>query len=460
MVTIRCVGAAREVTGSRHLVETPGGTVLLDCGMVQGRRADANARNRDLGFRAKDVDACVLSHAHIDHSGVLPLLVKQGYPGPIYTTEPTADLLPVMLSDSAKIHVEDARYLNRRFPDDLVEPLYEPADVPPTLDRLVPLPYQTPQQILPGVSVQLLRAGHILGSATVLLTIDDQGREVRVGFSGDLGRMDPLLLRPRVQMPPVDALLLESTYGNRLHGSYVAAEEELCAVLARAARRKGRVIVPTFALERSQELVFLLNRLMVQGRAPTMPVVLDSPMATKVTHVFQKHLGSGEFGDELRRYVAEHGDPWDQVELIADVADSIALNTRPGPLVILSPSGMCESGRVLHHLRQSAGKASTSVVIVGFQAQGTLGRRIVEGIDEVKILGRTQPLEAQVRVLNAFSAHADRDGLLAWVDDMDHPPGKILLVHGESAQQAPLQRALEQRGLQVVRPEPGSTWRV
>jgi metallo-beta-lactamase family protein len=455
---ITCVGAAGTVTGSKHLVRTSEGTVLLDCGLFQGRRRESIEENRTLGLVAGDVDAVILSHAHIDHSGALPILVKQGYKGSIFATPATQDLSIAMLKDAANIQVSDARHINTLIERDNVdmlpvEPLYDEGDVDLTLERFVPVPYHTRRTVHKGFSLVFHDAGHVLGSAVVALDVDDEGETKRIVFTGDLGRRGTPILRDPEVVSGASLLMMESTYGDRLHPPFAGLDDALADVIVRVVARGGKIVVPTFALERAQEVVYALKRLRTAKRIPPIPVYVDSPLTVKVTEVFARHPEC--FDEEARAIITSHDSPFDfdGLKYVSEKTDSQAIDHADGPCVILSASGMCEAGRVLHHLRATVEDAKNVIIIVGFQAQHTLGRRLVERRPRVRIFGVERELRAEVVVLNGFSAHADRDDLLAFAE-ATRDRGKlreVVLVHGEPRSQESLRDALLERHFPSVR---------
>jgi metallo-beta-lactamase family protein len=464
-VKIEFVGAAQTVTGSRHLVRTPQATILLDCGLYQGRRQEARQRNMRLGFDAADVDVVVLSHAHIDHSGALPVLCKNRYTGPIYATPATCDLCAVMLQDAAMIQAADARYLNRAIERDgidaePIEPLYDEHDVARVVGQMTAVAYHERREIARGVWLTFLDAGHVLGSAITLLDIDDEGQEKRLVFTGDLGRHHVPILRDPEVPSGATALITESTYGDRLHPPIEQMDEELAAVLQRTYHRGGKVVIPSFALERAQEVIFSLKKLRREGRIPPMPVYVDSPLTVSVTEVFRRHP---ECYDAEVRALLQAGDSpfeFDGLRYVSAVEDSIALDLAREPSVIISASGMCEAGRVLHHLKATIENPKNTVLIVGFQAQHTLGRRIVEKRPRVRIYGVERDLAAEVVVLNGFSAHADQNGLVEFAEAVRArgPLRQIALVHGETRAQDALRQLLAERGFPSVHaPATGDT---
>lgn len=451
------VGAAGTVTGSKHLVRTSSGTVLLDCGLFQGRRRESIEENRTLGFSARDIDAVVLSHAHIDHSGALPILVKQGFRGSVYSTPATHDLATAMLKDAANIQEQDARYVNKVIDRDgidmlPVEPLYDEADVDRTLTHFVPVSYRVRKTIAPGFSIVFYDAGHVLGSAVTCLDVDDDGEKKRVVFTGDLGRRGTPILRDPEVVSGANLLIMESTYGDRVHPPYAGLENDLADVITRVVARGGKIVIPTFALERAQEVVYALKRLRKAKRVPLVPVYVDSPLTVKVTEVFQRHPDC--FDEEAREHLTGDDSPFDfdGLSYVSEKVDSQAIDVADGPAIILSASGMCEAGRVLHHLRATVEDPKNAVIIVGFQAQHTLGRRIVERRPRIRIFGVERDLRAEVVVLNGFSAHADRDDLLAYAE-ATRERGKlreVVLVHGEDKSLAALRESLLERSFPTV----------
>ncbi|WP_437910623.1 MBL fold metallo-hydrolase [Sorangium sp. So ce327] len=457
------IGAAQTVTGSMHLLRTRDATVLLDCGLYQGRRAESFERNRHLPLPIHEIDAVVLSHAHIDHSGALPILVKNGYEGPIYATPATRDLAAVMLRDAAAIQVSDARYLNRRAEkqgsdEPRVEPLYEDDDAVEAISRLVAAPYHHPIEIAPGVRLTFLDAGHVLGSAVSLLDVVEGDAHRRVAYTGDLGRYERPILRDPEVAERADVLVCESTYGDRLHEGTDELDEDLARVVRRTSERGGKLYIPTFALERAQEVIFALKKLRRHGRIPPLPVYVDSPLTVKLTDVFRLHPEC--FDVETRALLRGSGSPFDFEDLryVEDVAGSKAIDAEPEPSIVIAASGMCEAGRILHHLKAGIEDPKNTILIVGYQAQHTLGRRLVEGRSRVRIFGVERDRRAEVVVLNGFSAHADQGDLLRYADRCRErgPLGKIALVHGEPRAQEVLAKMLRARGHgEVVIPAPG-----
>ena len=438
MVNIQFWGAARTVTGSMHLLTVNGAQILLECGLYQGKRNKSFERNRNLPFDPKDVDVMVLSHAHIDHSGNIPNLVKNGYDGPIYCTFATRDLCAAMLRDSGHIQEKDAQYVNKkraRKGEPPVEPIYTQEDAVNCLGQFVGLGYERAFPISPGVRLTYLDAGHILGSAIVVLDIESNNgsNPQRLVFSGDLGRPEKPILEDPTLVKGCDTLLIESTYGNRLHPDVADTRQELKRVVLETAHRGGKVIIPSFAVGRTQELVYSLHQLITAKEIPNLPVFVDSPLAIDATSVFRLHPEC--YDDEVEQFLHETGerDPFgfSRLQYTRSVEQSKAINDLQEPAVIISASGMAETGRILHHLKNNVTDPRNTVLIVGWQAPNTLGRYIVEKQETIKIFGERYPLRAQVEVINGFSAHADRDELLNWVQAMEKLPGKAFVVHGE-----------------------------
>ncbi|MDX9976376.1 MAG: MBL fold metallo-hydrolase [FCB group bacterium] len=448
MIRVTSYGAAQEVTGSKHLVEVDGYRVLLDCGMFQGRRMESDVRNRNLRFDASSLHAVVLSHAHIDHSGVLPVLIRQGFQGRIYATPATRDLCAVMLTDSAHIQQKDAEWLSKKNRE-FVPPLYRQEDVPPTMKRFVAMPYDEPFDPVPGMTVTFHDAGHVLGSAMVDIEYKDGGQDRRFLYTADIGRRNMPILRDPWVPDGADVVMMESTYGDRDHSPIETRDRDLGEVVRETVARGGKIIVPTFALERAQEFVYSLKRLEVAGEIPEIPVYVDSPLTVNITEIFRLH--AEVFDTEFRRMIVENGDPFllKHIKYISRVEESMALNDSHEPMIIISASGMCETGRILHHLRNNIEDPRNTILIIGFQAKNTLGRRLVEREPQVKIFGVKRPVNAQVKVMNSFSAHAGRGDLIEFGKQLKGKVDRILLVHGENGAQLALKTALEAEGLKV-----------
>jgi metallo-beta-lactamase family protein len=457
---IRFLGAAQTVTGSMHLLEIEAGTLLVDCGLYQGRRAESRERNSVLPHEAIAADAVLLTHAHIDHSGSIPTLVKAGGGKTIYATPATRDLCSYMLRDAARIQEGDAAYLNKKNAHDPewedIVPIYTEDDAIKALGRFVSIPYHKSFNPLPGVTATFIDAGHILGAAEIVIDVTEKDVTRRIVFSGDLGRNGlPILRDPELPPKPIDTLIMESTYGNRVHGDIHSMHDELARVVGDTVKRGGKVIVPAFAVGRTQELVYALNILWTEGRLSDVPVFVDSPLSVNVTEVFRMHPDC--FDTETKAFAEDHGSPFafKNMRYISKVEDSIKLNTLSSPAIIISSSGMCEAGRVLHHLRNNCEDERNTILVVGFMAQHTLGRRIVERRPRIKIFGVERDLRAQVSVMNAFSAHADRNDLLAYTAACGSPK-QVFLVHGEPDQQDPLLAELKGRGMTATAPAAGS----
>ena len=447
---IQFVGAAQTVTGSMHLVRTRHGNVLLDCGLYQGRRREAYERNKHLPVPQEGLIAVVLSHAHIDHSGALPMLVKHGYEGPVYATPATRDLATVMLRDSAYIQEQDARHMNKHRAEDepAIVPLYDEKDVLKTISRFHSVPYGFKTYLNPHICLTFLDAGHVLGSTITILEIEEDGKRQRLAFTGDLGRVNmPILEDPEVP-EGIDLLITESTYGDRLHDDIEKMDDDLAEIVNRTYERGGKVIIPSFALERAQEIVFALKQLRKEGRLPNIPVYVDSPLTVKITDVFKLHPEC--YDEETRAMLQGQDSPFEFPELkyVEHVDDSKRITSSDEPAIVISASGMCEAGRILHHLRTSIESPKNTVLIVGYQAQHTLGRRLVEGRHQIRIFGVERERRAEVVVLNGFSAHADQSDLLSYADSVKEkgPLTKIALVHGDPKPQKVLSDLLVERG--------------
>ena len=443
-------GAAGVVTGSMHLLESNGKRILLDCGMYQGRRQEAEKINRDLPFDAKTIDAVVLSHAHIDHSGNLPLLVKNGFRGPIYATPASIELCNSMLRDTAHIAESDATFVNRQHPGDTpVKPLYTAEDVETTLPLFRPVPYHQKTGIAGDLTMESYDAGHILGSSSILLT----DGTTRLIFSGDVGRPGLPIIRDPEKMPPADYLIMESTYGAKTHPQEGEAPGKLEAIVNRTVARGGKLVVPAFAVGRTQQIVLILHQLIDAKRIAPVPVYVDSLLAVNVTEVFQHHPEC--FDQETAAFFERGEDPFgfQLMRYIRTAEDSKKLNGLKTPFIVISPSGMCEAGRVLHHLRNSVGDSRNTVLLTGYQAENTLGRKLKDGCKQVRIFGVPTNVSAEIESLDELSGHADAGELLTWMSPITSglkpglKPGlkKVFLVHGETDQSAALSARIEDR---------------
>lgn len=425
-------GAAGEVTGSMHLLEAAGGRFLLDAGLFQGRRAEAAKKNAELPFDPRRIDAIILSHAHIDHAGRLPLLVRHGFHGPIYTTPASRDLCAIMLPDSAHIQMKDAEYLARhgKMLGAESQPLYNLADAVAVQDLIVGQPYRRVNHLRKHLAFEFTDAGHILGSASVNIRVTEEGGH-RIVFSGDIGRKNlPIIRDPDPPVGPVDTLIIESTYANRDHESTDQAEQHLGETIRRVAARGGKILIPAFAVGRTQEVVYSIHQLYRAGAIPSIPVFVDSPLAVDATTVFRMHP---EVFDRREKLIERMDSIFDfpLLQYIRDVNDSKRLNSLTGPAIIISASGMAEAGRILHHLGNHLSDHRNLVLFIGFQAEHTLGRRIQDGATEVKIFGETVARRAEVETIGGYSAHADRHELRDWVKALGGPVKRAFVVHGE-----------------------------
>ena len=458
-------GAAQTVTGSMHEVETNGARVLLDCGLFQGKRREANERNKNFPWLGASVNAVLLSHAHIDHSGNLPNLVKNGFSGPIYTTPATADLCEAMLQDSAFIQEKDATFMNRRAArrrhigvedgHEEIQPLYSIQDALAAIALFHRINLHTPTEVSRGVTYTTFEAGHMLGSTA--MKIEAEGKCLI--FSGDVGRKGLPIINDPETMPTGDHLIMESTYGDRLHKDEGAVQDKLEDIINRTVARGGRIIVPSFAVGRAQQLVVLIHELAKNNRIPSIPIFVDSPLAVNVTEVFRKH--EELFDEAIRAEFRKPIDPFgfSKLQYIRSVDESKALNDLRGSYLVIAASGMCEAGRILHHLRNGIGDPRNTVLITGFQAENTLGRKILDGEPEVNIFGEPSPVRAEVARINELSGHADQSELLTWMEPIVTPRLKsVFLVHGEPLQQEALKKVIEARyKLQVIIPKRGDS---
>ncbi len=454
-------GAARTVTGSMHLLEINGQKLLLDCGLFQGKRKESNQRNRNFPFDPQVIDAVILSHAHIDHSGNLPNLVKQGYSGPIYTTRATAHLDNIMLQDSGYIHEKDAEYLNKKLLKQgkpPITPLYTKEDASKVDPLFKSVAYGESFEPVPGVQAHLVDAGHILGSAAVVLDIVESGKKHRLWFSGDIGRPGLQLIRDPELPVGADYLIMESTYGDTKKRDLDSALLEFREVVKKTVNRKGRVIIPAFAVGRTQELVYNLHKMIEAGEIPEIPVFVDSPLAIRATEVFRKFPEC--FDEETREFIAQdkHNAAlgFDRLKYTLSVEESKAINFTKPPFVVISASGMAETGRILHHLKNHIGDSRNTIMIVSWQAPHTLGRRLAEQKKEIKIFGETYHRQAEVVTINGFSAHAGQAGLLEYVEHTRNTLQKVFLVHGEPRGAEPLMEKIRELGINdVYYPERG-----
>ena len=449
------MGAVRSVTGSMHILDVNGTRILLECGLFQGRRQEAFQRNRNLPFDAAGVDVMVLSHAHIDHSGNIPNLVRSGFQGNVYTTFATRDLCSIMLRDSGHIMEADVEYVNRRrqrkgLPP--VEPTYTVEDAIRSLKNFVGLDYDRLALIAPGVGLTFYDAGHILGSAFCALDVSEDGRTYRILFTGDVGRSGMPILRDPQVVPGVDYLITESTYGARLHGTIEDAERDLQRVVNETYARGGKLIIPAFSVGRTQEIIYALHRLHNSSEIPDLPIFVDSPLSIDATEVFRLHP---EYYDtEAYEFMLKYRDPFGfgRLRYTRRVDESKALNTMDEPMIIISASGMCEGGRILHHLKNNIQDTRNTVLFVSFQAEHTLGRRILERQARVPIFGERYRLNARVERIDGYSAHADRDELLGYIERLD--PGSLqgtFIVHGDEEAAFALEEGIRGIGAQKTK---------
>ena len=446
---ITFLGAAKTVTGSQHLIEVNGLRLLLDCGLFQGRRKEAFELNRQNPCDG-NLDAIILSHAHIDHSGNIPCRVRNGFKGDIISTSATRDLCAVMLMDSAYLQTREVDFVNRARARDgkvLFEPLYTKEDVVSSMEQFIGMSYNRKRQIFPGVELTFVDAGHMLGSSHVLLDIHDNetDKDIKLVFSGDIGRPGiPIIRDPQPITEGADVLIIESTYGNRSHPPYPESEKELKRIVNETHERGGTLLLPAFAVGRTQQIVYTLHKLFKNGEIPPLPIYVDSPLATRTTDIFRLHPEA--YDEEILEFMLQdkENDPFgfETMKYTASVEESKALSGSDEPAIVISASGMMEGGRILHHLKSRIGDPKNTILITGWQSPYTLGRRIVEGNEEVRIFGEKYAVRARIEVLTGFSGHADREGLLAWTGAMQKKPTHTFVVHGEEDSANALAEAL------------------
>jgi len=450
-MNIQFFGAARTVTGSMHLITVNGTKILLDCGLYQGKRSESYERNKNLPFNPADIDAVLLSHAHIDHAGNLPNLVKNGFHGPIYATGATRDLCNIMLYDSAYLQERDIEFINKRRQkkhEPLIEPLYSVMDVTTAMSQFISINYEQPIKVAKGITATYFDAGHILGSALTMLEAEEDGKRIKLGFTGDLGRKNAPIIRDPQPIGGVDALICESTYGGKLHDPVTGMKDSICKVIKQTSGRGGKIIIPSFSVGRTQEIVYLLSELFDEGRLPIIPIYVDSPLAVNATEIFRMHTEC--FDEETMTHLHAQEDPFgfNRLIYVRSVDESKKLNSMQSSCVIISASGMCEGGRIVHHLANNIENPKNTILIIGFMAEHTLGRRIVEKQPEISIFGEIHKLNAEVVVLNSFSAHAGQDELVEFIQAADQNQlKKIFLVHGEIAQIEKLSLKLKEVGV-------------
>jgi metallo-beta-lactamase family protein len=460
---ISFLGAARTVTGSQYLINLNGHSLLMECGLYQGKRAESYERNRTFTFNPRDLNAAILSHAHIDHSGNLPNLVKNGYRGLIYTTPATAHLSNIMLIDSAHVQESDVIFVNKRRAlrrEPPTQPLYTIEDASMVAQYFQGVDYDEPFEPIPGVTARLVDAGHILGSAAIVLDVQEKNRKFRLWFSGDIGRRKLPLVRDPVLPEKVDYLMMESTYGDKPHREPQMAFDELREVVLRTVKRGGKVIIPAFAVGRTQELVYGLHQMFDRGDLPRIPVFVDSPLAVNASDVFSAHPEC--FDEETQAFIRSdrHRSAlgFDLLTYTRSVDESKALNTRTDPMIIISASGMCEAGRILHHLRHNIENSRNTILIVSWQAPNTLGRRLADREKQVRIFGEDFSVRAEIATIGGLSAHAGQDFLLEYASAVKRSARSIILVHGEPAAAGTLQEKMAERGLdRILYPELGTS---
>ncbi len=462
MIELEFHGAAETVTGSMHLLRLDEGPVAMDCGLFQGHRSWSREMNEELPVRPSDLRAILLSHAHIDHSGKIPHLVANKFNGPVYATAATCDLCKIMLADSAKIQEEDARYWNEKRAEDereFIQPLYTVENARASERLFHGIPYNQPIPFADQCTATFLEAGHILGSACVLVEIQ-RSDPVRILYTGDLGRFNlPILRDPTEPLPKVDYLITESTYGGRRHSDAQSMKQALVSIISETRDAGGKVIIPSFSVGRTQHIVYFLHQAIAEGLLEPLPIYVDSPLSVNATDVFIRHPEC--YDDQARDFWAQQGDVFGRglVQYLVDVSQSKELNHRDEPSVIISASGMCEAGRILHHLKNNVEDERNTVVIVGYQAQHTLGRRIVDRVKELKIFGRLYKLMARVEVLNGFSAHADADDFARLLSPIAKDLKAAFVVHGEDGQLAAMKEMLNNAGCRDVEiPGPGDCY--
>lgn len=442
------LGAAGMVTGSSYLIEIGGNKLLVDCGLFQGSKATEALNRRPFRFEPAGLDAVLLTHAHIDHSGLLPKLCKAGYKGKIYATGATVDLCRIMLPDSAHIQEFEAEILarkGRRSGKVPLDPLYTVDDAYACLEKFAVMPYDRKLDVFPGVAVRMSDAGHILGSSIIEIWLTENGREVKLVFSGDLGQPDQPLIKDPSPIDAADYIVMESTYGNRHHEDYDKGEA-LAAIIGDTVRRGGNVVIPAFAVGRTQTIIYYLHKLLKAGKIPDIPVFIDSPLAISATDIFAHH--PQEFDVEAYDMLCnQHDNPLKlpRLQFTRTPEESKAINFLREPAIIISASGMADAGRILHHLKHNLWRPESSVVLVGYQAAGSLGRRLLEGVRRVKIMGEEVGVRAKIHNLDGFSAHADQGSLINWLTKFQGPPANVFVVHGESEQASTLAGVIRER---------------
>ncbi len=444
-------GAAQTVTGSQYLLEVNGSRVLMECGLFQGRREETYSRNRTFRFDPKGIDAVLLSHAHIDHSGNLPHLVKQGFTGPVHATSATADLADIMLQDAGHIQEADAEFINKKKAErnePPIEPLYTLADAMHVAEHFQPKDYNRPFEVAPGLTAEFIEAGHILGSAAIRLEVQEKGRTIRFWFSGDIGRYGLPMLRDPVLPSDADYVMMECTYGDKPHADPMEAHTEFHDAVQRTVKRGGKVIIPAFAVGRTQDLVYSLNMMISAGKLTHIPVYVDSPLAVHASQIFERHPEC--YDAETMEFIRTRRHPaleFSGLKYVQSVEESKALNNQKGPMIIISASGMAEVGRILHHLKNNIEDSRNTIMIVGWQAPETLGRRLADREPVVKIFGEEYRVRAEVITIGGLSAHAGQDLLAKYALAVKDRVKQIILVHGEKTPAEALEERLRSNGL-------------
>ena len=453
-ISLYSLGAAQEVTGSKHILEIDGRSYMIDCGAFQGKRKESDDKNRNFDYPPDKLESVIITHGHFDHCGLLPVLVKKGFNGNIYSTPATRDLASLVMMDSARIQARDAEYLRKQAKKKGEKfnwtPLYTEDDCVRAANQIVTVSYNRPIYIGPDIQMEFFDAGHILGSSFANLTVKQHGKDdVRILFTGDLGRKEkPIVRNPATNVPAPDYIVVESTYGNRKHESTDLALRELVSVVRDAVDKDGKIIIPSFAIERTQELIYFLHLLVDKKKIPSIPIYVDSPMASNATSIFRVHPECYD-ASVTEAFLKHHKNPFGFGDLtfVTSVEESKLLNDKDGPMIIISADGMCEAGRVLHHLANNISDENNTILIVGYMAENTLGRKILEGEKEVHIMDNWYKVNARVRKINAFSAHADYTETLEWLNEIDTSRlKKIFLVHGEKDAQENMTAYLKQNG--------------
>ncbi|MFZ1280694.1 MAG: MBL fold metallo-hydrolase [Ignavibacteriaceae bacterium] len=453
---IEFIGGARTVTGSQHLLHINGKKILLECGLFQGRRSETYEKNKNFKFNPAEIDALILSHAHIDHSGNIPNLVRNGFDGLIYATSATVDLCQIMLRDSAHLQEKDIEFVNKKRKkknESPIDPLYTLEDVEKAMQQFVGVQYDRTIDLFPGIRFTFRDAGHILGSAGVHLEIEEAGnKKISLGFSGDIGRPDSPVIKSPDILRDLDVLIMESTYGNRLHSAAEEVEEDFSSTISKVINDGGKVIIPAFAVGRTQTIVYMLHKLFDQNRIPEVPIYVDSPLAVEATNIFRSHPECMD-RETYRIFLEDGNDPFGfgRLKYIKKSEESKELNEKSGPMIIISASGMAEGGRILHHLAHNIGNSKNLILFVGYAAEHTLARRIMDGNEKVNIFGEEFEVKAKIKKMDYFSGHADQKELLDYLRlNQQNKLKNIFLVHGEEDMALPFREKLLQKGFKNV----------